>query len=110
MNFRNLSAWSIRHPVVPIVIFTALILMGIISFARMEVQNSPDIEFPIVIVSVTQPGAAPTEIETQITQRVEAAVRSISGVHRSVRPHRKAAAPRRWSSSWARTSTPPLPR
>jgi multidrug efflux pump subunit AcrB len=46
MNFRNLSAWSIRHPVVPIVMFTALILMGIISFARMEVQNSPTSNSP----------------------------------------------------------------
>jgi len=80
MNFRNLSAWSIRHPVVPIVIFVALMLMGIISFSRMEVQNNPDIEFPVVIVAITQPGAAPTEIETQITQRIEGAVRAISGV------------------------------
>ena len=80
MNFRNLSAWSIRHPVVPIVLFVALMLMGIISFARMEVQNQPDIEFPVVVVAITQPGAAPTEIETQITQRIEGAVRTISGV------------------------------
>lgn len=80
MNFRNLSAWSIRHPVVPIVIFVAMMLMGVISFARMEIQNQPDIEFPIVVVSITQPGAAPTEIETQITQRIEGAVRTISGV------------------------------
>ncbi len=80
MNFRNLSAWSIRHPVVPIVIFVAMMLMGIIAFARMEVQDNPDIEFPIVIAAISQPGAAPTEIETQVTQRIEAAVRTISGV------------------------------
>ena len=80
MNFRNLSAWSIRNPVAPIVLFAALLLLGIVSFMRMEVQNNPDIEFPLVIVVISQPGAAPTEIETQITQRIEAAVRSISGV------------------------------
>ena len=80
MNFRNLSAWSIRHPVVPIVIFVALMLMGVISFMRMEIQDQPDVEFPMVIVAITQPGAAPTEIETQVTQRIEAAVRTISGV------------------------------
>ena len=80
MNFRNISAWSIRNPVVPIVLFAAAMLMGIIAFARMDIQNDPDIEFPMVFVIVSQPGAAPTEIETQITQRVEAAVRSISGV------------------------------
>ncbi|HEX8055935.1 MAG TPA: efflux RND transporter permease subunit, partial [Novosphingobium sp.] len=80
MNFNQLSAWSIRHPVVPIVFFVALLIAGIVSFVRMDVQQQPDVEFPMVIINVTQPGAAPTEIETQITQKVEAAVRSISGV------------------------------
>ncbi|HVR89963.1 MAG TPA: efflux RND transporter permease subunit [Novosphingobium sp.] len=80
MNFRNISAWSIRNPVVPIVLFLGLMLAGILSFMRMEVQNDPDVEFPMVIVIIAQPGAAPTEIETQITQRIEAAVRTISGV------------------------------
>lgn len=80
MNFRNISAWSIRNPVVPIVLFLGLMLAGVMSFSTMEVQNDPDIEFPMVIVTINQPGAAPTEIETQITQKVEAAVRTISGV------------------------------
>jgi len=81
MNFRNISAWSIRNPVIPLVFFTALMLAGILSFARMDVVNNPDIEFPGVSVGISQPGAAPTEIENQITQRVESAVRSISGVN-----------------------------
>ncbi len=80
MDFRNISAWSIRNPVVPIVLFMALMLAGLVSFMRMDVQNDPDVEFPMVIVGIAQPGAAPTEIETQITQRVEAAVRTINGV------------------------------
>ncbi|MXO75304.1 AcrB/AcrD/AcrF family protein [Altererythrobacter aerius] len=80
MNLRNISAWSIRNPVIPIVLFIGLCIAGIISFIRMDVNQMPDIEFPMVIVSVSQPGAAPTEIETQITQKVEAAARSISGV------------------------------
>ena len=80
MNFRNISAWSIRNPVIPLVFFTALLLAGILSFSRMDVVNNPDIEFPAVNVSISQPGAAPTEIENQITQRVESAVRSINGV------------------------------
>ena len=80
MNFRNISAWSIRNPVIPLVFFTALLLAGVLSFARMDVVNNPDIEFPAVNVSISQPGAAPTEIENQITQRVEAAVRAINGV------------------------------
>ncbi|MFM2370707.1 MAG: hypothetical protein RIS85_429, partial [Pseudomonadota bacterium] len=80
MNFQNISAWCIRNPVVPIVLFIGLTLAGLLSFWQMKVQDNPDIEFPIVIVSIAQPGAAPTEIENQITQRVESAVRSIAGV------------------------------
>jgi multidrug efflux pump subunit AcrB len=80
MDLRNISAWSIRNPVIPIVFFVGLMMAGIVSFMRMDIQQQPDIEFPVVIVQIAQPGAAPTEIETQITQRVEAAVRSISGV------------------------------
>ena len=80
MNFRNLSAWSIRNPVVPIVLFLALTVVGAVSFALMKVQQTPDIEFPMVIVSISQPGAAPTEIGNQITQKVESSIRTIAGV------------------------------
>ena len=80
MNFNNISAWSILNPVVPIVLFVGLTLAGIMSFRNMDVQNDPDIEFPVVVVSISQPGAAPTEITTQITQKVESAIRSVQGV------------------------------
>lgn len=80
MNLRYISAWSIRNPIVPIVLFIGLTLAGLVSFSRMHINNSPDIDFPAVTVSISQPGASPTEIETQITQKVEAAVRSVNGV------------------------------
>src|SRR5574338_650604 len=80
MNFRNISSWCIRNPVGPIVLFTGLMLAGLIAFARMQVNNSPDIDFPAASVSVSQPGAAPNELETQVTQRVESAIRGINGV------------------------------
>ena len=80
MNFRNLSAWSIRNPIVPIVFFIGLTLAGLVAFNRMDVNNEPDIDFPAANVFISQPGAAPKEIETQITQKVEAAIRSVNGV------------------------------
>ncbi|MGJ8479960.1 efflux RND transporter permease subunit [Sphingobium yanoikuyae] len=80
MSFRNISAWAIRNPVPPLVLFAALMLAGVVSFLRMDINQNPDISFPMVSVTVSQPGAAPTELETQVTQRVEAAVRGISGV------------------------------
>ena len=80
MSFRNISAWAIRNPVPPIVFFIAIMLAGLVSFARMDVNDNPDIDFPAAQIVIAQPGAAPTELETQVTQKVEAAVRSISGV------------------------------
>ena len=65
MNFRNISSWCIRNPVFPIVLFVAFMLAGLVSFARMQVNNAPDIDFPAAIVNVSQPGAAPNELETQ---------------------------------------------
>lgn len=80
MSFRNISAWSIRNPVPPIVLFIALLLAGIYSFATMEVTNNPDIDFPAANVTISQPGAAPSEMVNQVTQKVEAAVRGVEGV------------------------------
>ena len=80
MNFRNISSWCIRNPVAPIVLFVGLMLAGIVSFSRMTITQNPDIDFPVVIVRVSQPGAAPAEMEKQVTQQIEAAVRGVNGV------------------------------
>jgi multidrug efflux pump subunit AcrB len=77
---RNISAWSIKNPVPPLVLFALLLLAGVLSFRAMDVNNQPDVEFPAAQVLVSQPGAAPVELESQVTQRVEAAVRNITGV------------------------------
>ena len=77
---RNISSWSIRNPIPPIVLFVLLTLAGIVSFRNMSINDMPDVSFPAAQVVIVQPGAAPTELETQVTQRVEAAVRSINGV------------------------------
>ena len=81
MALRDISAWSIRNPVIPLVFFTGLLIAGIVSFLRMDVTNQPDVEFPAVMVTIAQPGASPSEIENQITQRIESALRSITGVN-----------------------------
>ncbi|WP_353200005.1 efflux RND transporter permease subunit [Sandarakinorhabdus sp.] len=80
MHMRNISAWSIKNPVPPLVGFTLLLLAGVLSFRAMDINDQPDVEFPVAQVVVVQPGAAPEELESQVTQRVEAAIRNISGV------------------------------
>ncbi|MEA3008728.1 MAG: hypothetical protein QOJ91_420 [Sphingomonadales bacterium] len=77
---RNISAWAIRNPVIPLVLFTFLLAMGLAAFMRMDVNLNPDVSIPGASVSISQPGAAPPELEIQITRRVEAAVRGIEGV------------------------------
>ena len=80
MSFRNISAWAIQNPIAPLVMFAALMLAGFLSFSRMSVNDSPDINFPAALVTVVQPGAAPTELETQVTQKVESALRGVNGI------------------------------
>ncbi|MDT7934161.1 MAG: efflux RND transporter permease subunit [Sphingomonadaceae bacterium] len=79
---RNISSWAIRNPIPPIVLFLVLTLGGIVSFIRLDINAMPDISFPLISVSVSQPGAAPSEIEKQITQRVEGAVAGLGNVKR----------------------------
>ncbi|MGQ0833938.1 MAG: efflux RND transporter permease subunit [Gammaproteobacteria bacterium] len=80
MSLRNVSAWAIRHPISPVVLFVVLTFLGVVAFARLPITLNPDVSFPFVSVFVTQPGAAPTEIETQIVQKIEGAVSSVGNV------------------------------
>jgi hydrophobe/amphiphile efflux-1 (HAE1) family protein len=76
----NISAWSIRRPVPAIVLFAVLTLLGVMSFATLPVTRFPNIDVPIVSITVTQSGAAPAELESQVTKEVEDAVANIPGV------------------------------
>jgi hydrophobe/amphiphile efflux-1 (HAE1) family protein len=77
---KNISAWAIRHPVTPIVLFVVLFFLGIVAFLRLPIDLNPDIAYPMVSVTISQPGAAPTEMETQIAQKVEGSIASIGNV------------------------------
>lgn len=79
MSF-NLSSWSIRRPVPTIVLFIVLTLLGWISFAQLGIDNNPNIDIPAVQIQVTQPGAGPAELETQVTQEIEDAVAGLGNI------------------------------
>jgi hydrophobe/amphiphile efflux-1 (HAE1) family protein len=76
----NVSAWSIRRPIPSIVAFIILTILGIVSFRSMSVTRFPNIDIPVVQVLITQSGAAPSELESQVTKKIEDAVASLSGV------------------------------
>ncbi|MDP3660749.1 efflux RND transporter permease subunit [Phenylobacterium sp.] len=74
-----ISAWAIRNPVPVAVLFIGLVLAGVLAYMALPIKQFPNIQFPIVAVTVTQSGAAPGEMETQITRPIEDAIASISG-------------------------------
>jgi len=76
----NFSAWSIRNPVPAILLFTVLSLLGIMSFRSLPVTKFPNIDIPVVTVNITQGGATPAELETQVTREVEDSLANITGV------------------------------
>jgi HAE1 family hydrophobic/amphiphilic exporter-1 len=76
----NVSAVSIRHPIPPIVLFILLTIAGVIAFMSLDVTDNPDIDVPMVLVNVTRPGAAPTEMEIQVTKKIEDAVAGLGNI------------------------------
>ncbi|HVX92088.1 MAG TPA: efflux RND transporter permease subunit [Xanthobacteraceae bacterium] len=76
----NISAWSIRTPMPAIVAFLLLGILGIMSFRSLPITRFPNIDIPIVQVTVTQSGAAPGELETQVTKKVEDAIAGVNGI------------------------------
>ena len=76
----NFSAWSIRNPIAPILAFFILMVLGWQSFNALPITRFPSIDIPLVAVTVVQPGAAPTELEAQVTKQVEDAVSGLTGV------------------------------
>ncbi|KQW72560.1 efflux RND transporter permease subunit [Ensifer sp. Root127] len=75
-----ISSWSIRNPVPTIVLFLSLTIAGLYGFTQLRINNQPDIDLPTVTVTVSQPGAAPSEMEVQVAHVIENAVASLEGV------------------------------
>ena len=76
----DVSAWAIRKPVPSLVLFMVLMALGWFSFQQLPVTRFPNIDLPIVQVLITQSGAAPAELETQVTKRVEDTIAGVPGV------------------------------
>jgi HAE1 family hydrophobic/amphiphilic exporter-1 len=76
----NFSAWSIRNPVAPLLAFFLLMFMGIQAFNKLPITRFPNIDVPVISVAVSQSGAAPSELESQVTKIIEDAVAGIAGI------------------------------
>lgn len=78
----NVSAWAIRRPLPALMIFFVLCVAGLWGYRQLPVARFPDIAFPMVTVTISQPGASPTQLETEVTRRVEDQVATLSNVKR----------------------------
>ena len=76
----NVSSWSIRNPIPAILLFLLLTLAGLMSFRAMKIQNMPDIDLPMVIVTASLPGASPAQLETEVARKIENSVATLQGV------------------------------
>jgi hypothetical protein len=72
-----ISSWAIRNPIPVVVAFTLLMVAGLYSYSRLPIKQYPNIAFPMVVATIVQEGAAPTELENQVTRIVE---NSIAGL------------------------------
>ena len=71
---------SINQPVFATMVMVALLVLGVFSYNRLRVERMPEINFPIVFVSVQYPGASPEAVENDLTKPIEEVVNTVNGV------------------------------
>ncbi len=77
-----LSDLSIKRPVLATMMVMALVVLGVYSYRRLNVDMFPNVDFPYVVVTTEYPGASPEVVEREVTKRIEREVNSIEGVKR----------------------------
>src|SRR5687767_15719714 len=75
-----LASISVKRPVFASVLIIALTVIGAFSFTKLGVDRFPKVDFPTITVTTRLPGAAPEQVETEITDKIEEAVNTISGI------------------------------
>ncbi|HEV8313754.1 MAG TPA: efflux RND transporter permease subunit, partial [Burkholderiaceae bacterium] len=76
-----LSDFSIKRPVATVVIIIALMCLGLLALNKLRVNQIPDVEQPVLVVSIDYPGASPDTVERELINRIEKALQSISGIY-----------------------------
>src|SRR6478609_9238495 len=75
-----LSNFSVKKPVATIVLIIAMMAMGLYALSKLRVNNEPDVQIPILVVTVPYPGASPETSEREIVNRLEKQMQAVSGV------------------------------
>ncbi len=80
----NVSLWGIRNPIPAALVFVVLCVAGIVGLRQLPISQLPDFITPEVSVTINLPGATPTQLETDVTRRVEDAVASIASIDKII--------------------------
>ena len=72
---------SLNNPVFAAMVMLAFVVLGLFSLQRLQVDQFPNVDFPVVVISTEYPGAAPTIVESEVTKKVEEAVNSVAGIN-----------------------------
>ena len=71
---------SLKNPVFAVMVMLAIVVLGLFSYQRMQVDQFPNIDFPVVVISADYPGASPEVVESEVTKKIEEGVNSIAGI------------------------------
>ena len=71
---------SLNNPVLATMMMAALVVLGLFSLQRLKVDQFPNIDFPVVVITVDYPGAAPEIVESEVTRKIEEAVNAVAGI------------------------------
>ena len=71
---------SLKNPVFATMVMLAIVVLGMFSYQRLQVDQFPNIDFPVVVVTAEYPGASPEIIESEVTKKIEEGVNSIAGI------------------------------
>ena len=72
---------SLRNPVFATMVMLAFVVLGLFSYQRLKVDQFPNIDFPVVVVTAEYPGASPEIVESEVTKKLEEGVNSIAGIN-----------------------------
>jgi len=72
---------SLHNPVLATMLMLALVVLGLFSMQRLQVDQFPNVDFPVVVISTDYPGASPEIIESEVTKKIEEGVNSIAGIN-----------------------------
>jgi hydrophobic/amphiphilic exporter-1 (mainly G- bacteria), HAE1 family len=72
---------SLKNPVFATMVMLAIVVLGLFSYQRLQVDQFPNIDFPVVVVTAEYPGASPEIVESEVTKKIEEGVNAIAGIN-----------------------------